>query len=161
MGYFAVPPHQYRGPQQYPSPPVYYYGQPYTPGAPMYAHDPAIAAHQRSESPAFQPVRPANEASYQRIRATVPPPPLLQQPPAKLPERKPRMTQPPPAPAKQAPPKQQPLPSPPPKARVDSSPIVLPQKPPFKPDFTKAPGCFDIVSRGSLPRISFATEIVF
>jgi hypothetical protein len=89
-----------------------------------------------------------------------PPPAQIQAPPAppKTPERKSRLAQPPP------PLKQQPPPPPPPqvapKPKLEDRQVVLPQKPGIVPDFSKAPGCFDIVARGSLPRISFYTEIV-
>jgi hypothetical protein len=45
------------------------------------------------------------------------------------------------------------------KPKPEEFQIVLPQKPTFVPDLRNAPGCFDIVGRGSFPSVRFSTEV--
>jgi hypothetical protein len=42
----------------------------------------------------------------------------------------------------------------------ESSVVATPEPPSDPIDFRRVPGCFDIVRRGSFPRISFSADVV-
>jgi hypothetical protein len=137
---------QYGRAQQYPAPPMYYYPQapPYVQGKVMHPQEPT--APTRSQEPTWSQTRPPPppDASYDRLKPAPPqatPAPL---PPPKAQEKKPMFARPPP-----------------PNAPISSiaDDFVLPATPTFVPDHTKAPGCFDILGRGSLPPIRFTAEV--
>jgi hypothetical protein len=46
------------------------------------------------------------------------------------------------------------------KAKLGEIEILAAGLPTFTPNYRRAPGCFDIVARGTFPRIDFTTEVV-
>jgi hypothetical protein len=163
--YYAQPAAPYPRSQQYTTSQVYYYPNPYNPANPGYPQEQIMVVH-----PQPDPVYPANrppappDSSFHRLATPVQPSAPAPRAPSKPASgSKARMSQPSvhgPTQIKPHPPLQ-----PPPPALMATKPkptdfqLQLPSRPTFVPDRRSPPGCFDIIGRGTFPRISFATEV--
>jgi hypothetical protein len=107
-----------------------------------------MVVHTTSDYPSRPP--PPSDASFSRIRGipSGPPAPAA----SRGSDNRSRLTHPPsPAPKAAAAAK--------PKPKEDVVQLQFPRTPLVAFDRREAPGCFDIVGRGNLPRITFSTEV--
>jgi hypothetical protein len=159
--YYGAPPAAYSRSQPYATSQLYYYPSPYNTGKPGYPQEQIMVIHPQAE-PVYPVARPPPPpaSSFQRLAIPAQPSAPPPRAPLKMHEgKRARMTQ----PSVNGPSKMKPqLPPQPPivmKPPVEDFRIQLSPTPEFMPDHRSPPGCFDIVGRGTFPRISFATHV--
>jgi hypothetical protein len=142
-GYAAPPPYGHL--QPFSAAPVYaYYPPPYAAPSRLYSRDGAavMVLHGAPDGAYPGRVGAALEAPFARGPAAPGVPPRG--------DKKPRLVQPPAAAPKAAAPAA---------PKDGAAQLQLPKGPVVAFDHRTAPGCFDIVGRGPLPRITFSTEV--